>query len=287
LICTDGLANVGIGNLDLKGETQLAAATVYSDIAEVAKQHGITVSVVSIRGDDCSMESLGTLADATNGEVDIVDPIELGTKSVNALNIPIVATNVEINVYVRKELQFFNGKSTITETYGNDTSESDISFSYRPLTPIQQTKCLLFQVQVRYTRLDGSRCLRILTKSQHITSDRDTTEKALVSSIIGMHALHESASLAQLGEYQHARVNLISNQRLLQRGMITRSDQKEYINFIKQAERLDGFMREAQQMDSILKTEDALLRKQTRDDAAARNIVKMKKVTRSAFVSDV
>jgi len=287
LICTDGLANVGVGNLDVGGgEAQLAAATIYADIAKLAKENGITVSVISIRGDDCSMESLGTLADATHGDVDIVDPIELGVNIVDVLNIPIVATNVDVRLYARKDLQFFNGQSCVEENYGNVTNASDITFSYRPLKSFKPPeKDLLFQTQVSYTKSDGSRCLRILTKTHPITIDRDTAEKGLVSSVIGTHALHESATLAQQGDYQQARVNLISNQRLLQRGMTTKKDQKEYINFIKQAERLDGFMREAQQMDSLLKIEDAT-RKQNRDDAAARNIVKMKKVHRSAFLSN-
>lgn len=33
------------------------------------------MNVISIRGDDCSMENLGAMADLTSGHVDIVDPL--------------------------------------------------------------------------------------------------------------------------------------------------------------------------------------------------------------------
>eukprot|EP01123_Difflugia_compressa_P008904 TRINITY_DN2809_c0_g1_i1.p1 TRINITY_DN2809_c0_g1~~TRINITY_DN2809_c0_g1_i1.p1 ORF type:complete len:547 (-),score=106.35 TRINITY_DN2809_c0_g1_i1:69-1709(-) len=289
LICTDGLANVGIGNLDVTDEEIALASSIYSKIANQAKENGTTVSVISIRGDDCSMESLGTLADATNGDVDIVDPIELGVKNVDVLSIPIVATNVEVSLHLRKGLMLVNGKSSVVEKYGNATEESDLTFSYRYERSFEPpSKNLLFQVQVKYTKMNGSRCMRVLTLPQHITVDRDVAEKGLMSSVVATHALHESATLAQLGDYQQARVNLISNQRLLQRGMATKRDQLEYINFIKQAEKLDGFMREAQHIESLIGTQRAqgITKKQNRDDAAARNIVKMKNVRRNAFTAE-
>jgi hypothetical protein len=91
------------------------------------------------------------------------------------------------------------------------------------------------------------------------------------------------------GDYQEARVNLISHMRLLQRGMATSKQQREYINFIRQAERLDGFMREAQQQEAMLATQQGRVtveeRKMARDDSAAKNIVQMKLVSCSAFVA--
>jgi hypothetical protein len=86
-----------------------------------------------------------------------------------------------------------------------------------------------------------------------------------------------------------ARVNLISSMRLLQRGMLTSKQQREYINFIRQSERLDGFMREAQQQEEMLAMQQSRVtveeRKMARDDSAAKNIVQMKLVSGAAFVA--
>ena len=48
---------------------------MYRRLGQLAKKNGVTVNVISIRGDDCSMENLGSMADLTNGRVDIVDPL--------------------------------------------------------------------------------------------------------------------------------------------------------------------------------------------------------------------
>jgi len=99
--------------------------------------------------------------------------------------------------------------------------------------------------------LDGSQNLRVVTHKLPITKDRDAVEHIAKADAISLRALHTSAGLAQKGDYQAARVELISYQRLLQRGMKNLAQQRAYIQFIKQSERLDGFMREAQQQDDV------------------------------------
>lgn len=35
------------------------------------------------------------------------------------------------------------------------------------------------QVQIRYTRLDGTKCLRVLTKTQRVTKSKSHAEKSM------------------------------------------------------------------------------------------------------------
>lgn len=49
-----------------------AAEAFYRRVANFAKDHGVVINVISIKGTTCSMEILGLLADITSGEVDIV-----------------------------------------------------------------------------------------------------------------------------------------------------------------------------------------------------------------------
>ncbi|CAN0521142.1 unnamed protein product, partial [Scytosiphon promiscuus] len=35
------------------------------------------------------------------------------------------------------------------------------------------------QVQIRYTRLDGTKCLRVLTKTQRVTKSKSDAEKSI------------------------------------------------------------------------------------------------------------
>ena len=123
----------------------------------------------------------------------------------------------------------------------------------------------------------GGTYLRVETRLVCLTDDRDEAELSVDTAALGMFAIQRSADLAQDGEFLQARLKLISTQRLLQRAMKSRKDQKAYINFIVLAERLDGFMRIAQQ-------QGMLERKAKLDDTAARNIMQMRNVCKQALL---
>lgn len=110
VICTDGLANVGLGAFD-EAKTQEQMAKVeefYERCGEYAKQKGITVNIVSIIGDECNLDSLTKLAELTGGNIDRVDPVSLTKTFANSLAAPIIATNVVAKVKLHKGLMFRN-----------------------------------------------------------------------------------------------------------------------------------------------------------------------------------
>jgi len=140
VICTDGLANVGLGNFDeAKTEEQIAQVEeFYEKIGQYAKSKGLTINIVSIIGDECNLESLSKLADMTGGEVERVDPVSLTKNFSNILSNPIIASNVIAKVKLHKGLQFRNeddanlsaDKSLLVKDVGNVTSSCEITFEY-------------------------------------------------------------------------------------------------------------------------------------------------------------
>jgi len=110
VICTDGLANVGLGAFDEANEPEQLAKVeeFYERLGEFAKQKGLTVNVVSIIGDECNLESLSKLAEMTGGNVERVDPVSLTKNFANILAQPIIASNVVAKVKLHKGLQFRN-----------------------------------------------------------------------------------------------------------------------------------------------------------------------------------
>lgn len=79
VICTDGLANIGLGAFD-EAKTEQEVAKIdefYERVGEFAKSKGLTINVVSIIGDECNLDSLSKLADLTGGNVERVDPVSL------------------------------------------------------------------------------------------------------------------------------------------------------------------------------------------------------------------
>jgi len=60
VICTDGLANIGLGAFE-EANTDAEKAKVaefYERIGEYAKNKGVTINLISIKGDDCNLDTL-------------------------------------------------------------------------------------------------------------------------------------------------------------------------------------------------------------------------------------
>ena len=121
----------------------------------------------------------------------------------------------------------------------------------------------------------------MITKSYPVSGDRDSIERDLNAALIAMRAVQSAATLAQCGDFISARTTLISTQRLLQNGMTSLRAQREYINFIVQAEKLDGFMRQAQAQQSVLQGVKGV--NEGKDDSAQKNIVQMKQAHFALF----
>ena len=106
VICTDGLANVGLGAFD-EAKTESEKEKVnefYERIAQIAHQGGVTVNIVSIEGAECNIESLSKLAEITGGQVERVNPLNLTKDFANILSLPVIATKVEAKVKLHKGL---------------------------------------------------------------------------------------------------------------------------------------------------------------------------------------
>jgi len=110
VVCTDGLANIGLGAFDeVKDEAEmLKVDAFYETIGQVAQTAGVVVSIISIEGDECNIDSLVKLAELTGGVVERVDPTTLTKNFASMLEMPVIATNVEAKVKIHKGLQFRN-----------------------------------------------------------------------------------------------------------------------------------------------------------------------------------
>ena len=88
VICTDGLANVGLGAFDevVSEDDQAAVDKFYTTLGEFAKEQGLTINIISIIGDDCNLDALSKLAEMTGGEINRVNPVELTNNFANILS---------------------------------------------------------------------------------------------------------------------------------------------------------------------------------------------------------
>ena len=135
VICTDGLANVGLGSLDLDSELA-ESSKFYEDVSKFAQESNIVVSVITIKGEGCKVETLGKLCDDTNGNVTRVSPDEISQNFAGILKDEIVATNVDLEIRLHKGLKFCNEDqanlsedgSLLKKKIGNATIETEVLF---------------------------------------------------------------------------------------------------------------------------------------------------------------
>jgi len=205
IICTDGLANIGLGAFDeAKTDEQIAKIDeFYERAGELAKSKGLTINVVSIIGDECNLESLSKLAELTGGEVERVDPVSLTKCFANSLSAPIIASNVVTKIKLHKGLQFRNevdanlseDKTIMIRDLGNVTAETEITFEYtlkniKDIVAMEdidltEMKAFPFQTQITYKGLDGNKCVRVITEPLKISNDREELEKDANFGLLG------------------------------------------------------------------------------------------------------
>ena len=249
IVCTDGLANKGVGNLDVPSDEEalMAAQQFYTDLGTIAVEKGVTVSLVTIKGVECRVLELGRVADATGGNVTLVDPLTVSFEFSNIVANPIIATNVECKLVLHNRLciqaEGFNG-NVMHASVGNVTSDTEYSFEYKarrsphrdggsggdPAGASPDGACsfdtpvmvggvphLPFQLLTEYTSKDGSKLLRVVTKLKPVTQERKTAEKGIDFGVVGSHSVRSTAALASEGKIMEARAKAISYGRAMTR----------------------------------------------------------------------
>lgn len=63
ILCTDGEANVGLNG-----------HAFYTQSANFAKERGVVVNILSLKGDNCNLKELGKLTLSTGGSILKIDP---------------------------------------------------------------------------------------------------------------------------------------------------------------------------------------------------------------------
>lgn len=152
---------------------------------------------------------------------------------------------------------------------------------------------MTFQVELEYQNSARMRFLRVARVAVPVVTNRKVVENAKVNTdlnlvIPALAGIRRSAALGAQGKYIDARTSLVSTLRLVQRCMRTPSAQRVYISFVRQAERLDAFMREkiAQEETFKLHNQKVASVAEKKDDYIIRNIERARKMSKAEFLSE-
>ncbi|CAD8122110.1 unnamed protein product [Paramecium sonneborni] len=213
IICTDGLANYGLGSLDGDSNTNF-----YEKLGQQAAEKGIIISLVTIKGEGCKIDQLAQLVEKTNGIVTRVAPEKIGQDFENIINDEVIGTQVELQVTLHKALQFreddnIQEQNEIRKYIGNITKTTIQSFEYQLKSieelekqrfNINKLKSIPFQIRINYTNLKGEKLMRVLTKNVQTTQNIEEAEKKAQVDVIHKRMAQKTAQLAKQGNYEEA-----------------------------------------------------------------------------------
>merc|ERR1712087_596839 len=116
ILCTDGLANAGVGSLDAPStadedeeeEEDDPVLKWYEALGDYAMSKGVVVNIVSITDDECKLENLGKIVEVTNGNLKRINPLNLAEKFSGIIENESIATNCQAKMLLHPGLKFHN-----------------------------------------------------------------------------------------------------------------------------------------------------------------------------------
>jgi len=292
IVCTDGLANIGVGaldELDTDAATEQATA-FYAALGNRAQAQGCSIDVVALEGDGCDVENLGVMSEAAGGTVSKLDPTKLVDEFAAILAEPVLATRCTLTMHLHAGLRFRNEDELVEEAaaaastsapqhhhvlvkqIGNVTASSEVSveFGLAPQRATVGTE-LPFQSQLRFTRADGSVVTRVQTAVMPVTQDSALAEAQANPALLAAHAAKQTAQLGQRGDYMAARVNSFAYDGVLQRCCVEGSKQRTYSSWRGQQTSLDRRLRDEQMEEAMsgIGDLDAMVERSARSGSSA------------------
>jgi len=246
VLATDGLANTGVGAMD-SDETLVTSTQFYEEVSLFAKQKGITINVVGIKGDRLNINNLGKLSDVTSGSVDIVDPVQITQNFASALESLLVGTNVSVKLLLHKAFKapadgdwtqpIGDNKLFVERNIGNAYEDTEITAEFelhseehlaKLFTDETKKKEVPFQVQITYISVAGNKCLRVISRSREVTSNQAEAVEDVDIPLLGMHANIKTAKLTEAGDISNARQNVQKYSKLISKNINSVTEQKQY-----------------------------------------------------------
>lgn len=217
VICTDGLANIGVGSLDMDNDTDF-----YEILGNLATDLGVSVSIISIEGEECRLESLIKVIKTTGGDIVQVAPENISEEFANILSNDVIATHVNVEVNLHKSIEFKNEEpqnlsfmnSRLRKKVGNATAVSSFSFAYNlkadnELNELginkEQLQTIPIQAVIEYVSLEGMKCVRVISKRQPVTFDREKAKGSSKLEVLARAGRRQAAWYAEQGRFSDVR----------------------------------------------------------------------------------
>uniref|UniRef100_A0A3B4YJ22 VWFA domain-containing protein n=1 Tax=Seriola lalandi dorsalis TaxID=1841481 RepID=A0A3B4YJ22_SERLL len=200
ILCTDGRANIGLGEMEQTASLSL-----------------VIISIMSFEGTDCRLADVGRLADTTGGRVNIVNIGTIAREMQAASRDNVLATSVTATLLASDGMYFpyeDENNHKLVREIGNVTKGLEITFEFavKPefMHVFLQKDTLPFQLQLSFKTRDQQRVTRIITEHRIWAGSFNM-------SVLGVHCAQLCASLTMEGRVQEAQKQLKAQQHLQHR----------------------------------------------------------------------
>jgi len=252
VLCTDGVANVGVGSMENKENIE-AAKDFYNAIAKKALSNNTTISLMGFKGSESNIEVLGSMSTHTGGQVDVVEPSTVQKNFQRIFADDTIAMDVKVSFFMGTGIHFSNKYSAkeweveqksksdktvsfelLQKSIGSVNSDSNLLLEFDALNVPSSMKEVPFQVQLFYTRIeDGKRLLRVITRHIPISlNDKEIEENADIE-IVGLNSIRSVAEIAQAGNYTYSRLRNYANLQFMKKLVAASKDKEEASEVLK------------------------------------------------------
>ena len=218
-LCTDGMSNLGVGDISQDRES---AKLYYMKIGEIAKQKGIVINLITFEDSKSEIEVLMNMVQKSGGEIIRVNPNAILDGFNDLLENEVIASEVSVRMNLNKSLTFrdkeekdlINDGASIIETIGNATKETETYYEFKFKKALKlaemkdinfdELKNLTFQCEIIYKRKNGGKYVRIISKNLKISDNKEDVESKANYEIISTMEIQKTAKLASAGFYREA-----------------------------------------------------------------------------------
>ena len=241
-LCTDGMSNLGVGDISADREE---AKKFYSRIGDEAKQKGIVINLITFEDSESEIEILMSMVQKSGGEIIRVNPNAILDGFNDLLENEAIASEVQVRLNLNKCMTFrdqeekdmSNDGSSIVKKIGNATNETETYFELKFKKAIKlsemkdinfdELKNLVFQCEIIYKKKDGGKYVRIISKNMKVSDNKEEIEKQSNFEIVSTMEIQKSAKLAHAGLFREAQAQAHITRKYLAMNSVKNNSSKE------------------------------------------------------------
>jgi len=222
-LCTDGMSNLGIGDIS---EDREKAKDFYVNIGNMAKEKGVVISLITFEDAESEIEILKNMIEYSGGEIIRVNPNEILDGFNDLLENKTIATNVQMKINLNRCMTFrdqdekdlTNEFSSLSKKLGNVTKETENYYELKFKHTSQlaemneidfdKLKNLIFQAEISYQNVKGGKYIRVITKNLIVSDNKEEINKVANMNIVSTLQIQKSAKLAGKGDLIEAQAQI-------------------------------------------------------------------------------